>query len=325
MGVRASGGGQGCFWFSQGCSIGCAECTGIGSHSNVSICNSTMQPTLPDYARTMNLQAKAGSRDDVYRFNPWRAPGTAPTFDACGRAGGTSKENYGPGDAYFTDTVFAKGGELGSEVLPPAPSGTIWTTGAEVEVAWGSRYNHGGGYIYRLCPASEQLTEECFFRTPLEFVRTGQQLEWANGTRYPIEGTWVDEGTYPGGSTWAMNPIPRINFDSHSSGQPADASGCEKSPVTGGAVGPNCRQFDPPCPQDTGWVADPKHKGTDMSGQGECSGDWTRGSVVDRVRVPHGLAPGDYVLSWRWDCEESTQVWSACADVSVVAPSARAS
>ena len=25
------------------------------------------------------------------------------------------------------------------------------------------------------------------------------------------------------------------------------------------------------------------------------------------VKVPH-LPPGDYVLGWRWDCEESTQV-----------------
>ena len=27
----------------------------------------------------------------------------------------------------------------------------------------------------------------------------------------------------------------------------------------------------------------------------------------DDLKVPH-LPPGDYVLGWRWDCEESTQV-----------------
>lgn len=268
----------------------------------------------------MNLQAKSGSVNDVYRFNPWRAPGTAPTFDACGRAGGTDPTQFGPGDARFVKTPWAKGGDLGSKVLPPAPSGTVWTAGSSVEVAWGNRYNHGGGYIYRLCPANEPLTEACFWRHVLEFDRKGQQLEWLNGTRFPITGTWVDQGTYPKGSTWAMNPIPRINFDSHSSGQPAGATGCATDPFTGGASGPACRQFPPPCPQDRGWVADPKHKHTDQSGQGECSGDWTRGSIVDRVRVPASLPPGDYVLGWRWDCEESTQVWSACADVTVVAP-----
>ena len=37
-----------------------------------------------------------------------------------------------------------------------------------------------------------------------------------------------------------MNPIPRIDFDSHSSGQPANYSGCKMK--KGEPVGPNCRQ-----------------------------------------------------------------------------------
>ena len=39
--------------------------------------------------------------------------------------------------------------------------------------------------------------------------------------------------------------------------------------------------------------------------------------VVDNVRIPKGLAPGRYVLQWRWDCEESDQVWASCSDVTV--------
>ena len=31
------------------------------------------------------------------------------------------------------------------------------------------------------------------------------------------------------------------------------------------------------------------------------------GWMMVMVKVPH-LPPGDYVLGWRWDCEESTQV-----------------
>ena len=38
-------------------------------------------------------------------------------------------------------------------------------------------------------------------------------------------------------------------------------------------------------------------------------------SIRDRVRVPTGLEPGDYVLGWRWDTEELPQVWTNCADV----------
>lgn len=43
--------------------------------------------------------------------------------------------------------------------------------------------------------------------------------------------------------------------------------------------------------------------------------------MVDRLRIPATLRPGPYVLQWRWDCEESDQVWASCADVSVSAPS----
>ena len=38
------------------------------------------------------------------------------------------------------------------------------------KVAWGIAANHGGGYQYRLCPADADPTEECFQKTPLDFV-----------------------------------------------------------------------------------------------------------------------------------------------------------
>ena len=45
--------------------------------------------------------------------------------------------------------------------------------------------------------------------------------------------------------------------------------------------------------------------------------------IVDKVRVP-SLPPGDYVLSWRWDCEQTKQIWSSCGDVTVHAADAPA-
>ena len=41
--------------------------------------------------------------------------------------------------------------------------------------------------------------------------------------------------------------------------------------------------------------------------------------IVDNVRIPVGLEPGEYVLGWRWDCEESTQIWNSCSDITLVA------
>lgn len=42
-------------------------------------------------------------------------------------------------------------------------------------------------------------------------------------------------------------------------------------------------------------------------------------SVMDRVVVPD-LPEGDYVLSWRWDAEQTKQVWSHCSDVTIKNP-----
>ena len=36
------------------------------------------------------------------------------------------------------------------------------------------------------------------------------------------------------------------------------------------------------------------------------------------VEVPETLVPGEYVLSFRWDCQESPQVWSACSNIKIV-------
>jgi hypothetical protein len=32
------------------------------------------------------------------------------------------------------------------------------------------------------------------------------------------------------------------------------------------------------------------------------------------------LPAGEYVLSWRWDVEQSPQVWANCADITIVDP-----
>ena len=62
-----------------------------------------------------------------------------------------------------------------------------------------------------------------------------------------------------------------------------------------------------------------------MDVEGACSGDWTGGVISDHVQLPAALPPGDYVLGWRWDCEESNQVWASCSDVTIVSPARAAS
>ena len=37
----------------------------------------------------------------------------------------------------------------------------------------------------------------------------------------------------------------------------------------------------------------------------------------DLLEVPEDLEAGDYVLSFRWDCEKTPQVWNSCANIRV--------
>lgn len=111
--------------------------------------------------------------------------------------------------ATYTNTTHVKIGDLGSG-LPHTPSGVTWQAGTAVEVAWTLQANHGGGYSYRLCPLSEELTEDCFQKHPLDFFGPST-FRWGGegGPQVTYTPTIVSEGTTPLGSQWAKNPIPR--------------------------------------------------------------------------------------------------------------------
>ena len=36
------------------------------------------------------------------------------------------------------------------------------------------------------------------------------------------------------------------------------------------------------------------------------------------VRQVPAVAPGDYVLSFRWDCEQTSQIWNGCSSIRIV-------
>ena len=103
--------------------------------------------------------------------------------DPCGQAGGKYKQTPMGGDSVFA-TVSLNGqtfqmGDLGSRVLPHTDPELVanWTAGSTPRVAWGMRYNHGGGYQYRLCPLEKMpCSEEDFQRLPLDFVREGHAI-----------------------------------------------------------------------------------------------------------------------------------------------------
>jgi len=284
--------GQACFWFASGCTIGCDKCDGVGSRQpNSCRCDKCAAATVndPKY-RTGNRKAKAGSPEDIYKYNPWRSPGLVPTFDPCGMAGGGPKAGVESGE--YNTTNFAQQGDLGSKSLPYTPTGTVWTAGELATTAWFIRANHGGGYIFWLCPRNESLTEECFRQHPLRFEGP-QTLKWNDGTTEDINGTYVEEGTNPAGSMWAMNPLPPTPDET----------------------------FPSPCKTHREPTDAPMAVGQFGQNQDGCSGNWpTTVIIMDKVRVPADTPPGEYVLGWRWDCEQTAQVWQSCADITIAPP-----
>ena len=225
---------------------------------------------------------------DWSRKNPWRAPGSAPVFSPCGFDGGNpkgcpvgnpSKEGCGGGGYGHGPD----GRSLKGNTKPE-----VWYAGGVAEVVWGLSANHGGGYQYRLCPKPKDhldLTEECFQKMPLKFVGNTQWLQKGGlfDTRVAISAMRTDVGTSPPGSQWTRNPIPACGGFGGGSDTPGQCDGS---------------QFPPPVPGVTQFSMSP----------------W---SIIDKLHVPN--IPGDYVISWRYDCEQTMQVWQQCGDVRIVA------
>ena len=157
----------------------------------------------------------------------------------------------------------------------------MWKRGATAEVGWSIQANHGGGYNYRLCKADSTLDEDCFKRTPLDFVgRSSFRWNGVGGKQHFFEGTYVKDSR---SATWAMNPVPRN--DTFQTGE-SFAPKCDEVP------GCNAHQ----------WTNESQ---TAQDSTCRCSGIWGpyNMEIVDTVLIPADLTPGAYVLGWRYDCE----------------------
>jgi len=309
--------GGSCQWYSQGCTIGCPEISGL--HEPGDACANPAEPMLTWEHDAEFLQYKDDGYGGDTKYHPWRYPGAAPVGDPCGTTAG-GKEPLGQLDPPPGFGTGVDGSDF--KVLPSLLEQTVWQPGAEVEVAWGLAANHGGGYQYRLCPAGmEALTEECFQRKPLEFVGDKQWLQFGNGfdksNRLEIKAKRIGgQKVKPEGSTWTMNPIP----------------GCKEN---GGRAKSTCLgpTFEPaPGSDKTYRYGGGSAPGIYGYGSGRCMGNLSKKpeafcdpqeyydvsfdfGIVDLVKIPDDLPEGHYILGFRWDCEMTKQIWSSCADV----------
>jgi len=203
-----------------------------------------------------------------------------------------------------------------------------WVAGGAQEVSYTIVANHGGGVQWRLCPLSKlrkeggRLTDECFARTPLDFVGDTAWLEYTgsnsnatnatdnasstNGARVrvPYTPVRVSEATSgakvsPAGSTWTKIGLPPCSGAAGGSGQGA---------------GTHCAE-----PQFTNELTAAGFWGYGNGGSANSpalAAVQDTYSLVDTVRVPEGLE-GDFVVQWRWDSEQTAQVWTQCAVVTI--------
>ena len=314
--------GQACFWFSNGCTPGCKACDGNGNrYPNFDHC--------PDEAKDLRdgdlLLKKYWTGDktwqenttyDIFKFNPWRAPGKAPVFDSCGMAGGRWTEAFNA--AAFNTTQFAKMGDLGSAVLAPRPTGTTWVRGATARTRWQLTANHGGGYIFRLCPAAHALDEDCFRQTELQWATNTHVLRFSDPSKdIEINATDVTEG---GGIGWRLNPIPNVRSDPcdyNVTLHDGEGHHCDRMHCPG--CGPPLYAADESCPDvcSKHYPGTPDGRTPTLPYPKPTNADEHDYSIEDTVQVPADIEAGEYVLSWRWDCEHSSQVWNSCADITI--------
>jgi len=341
-----------CDWFNEGCAIGCKSCMGLKcDHIGVSAfgkcCPEQMRPTLHD--EKLRTYKNILGVIPAYEHTPWRAPGFAPVYDPCGTAGGViAGVDPGPG-ANLPPPGIKQG--ISYQDLPEMPGlKTEWAAGSVQDVAWGINANHGGGYSYRLCKLSKnggKATEECFQKTHLKFVGDQSWIQFgddqSNRTAFPAVRT--SDGTNPSGSQWTKNPISAC-------GGP-DGGGIPGPPHST-IIGrlfhhTNCKrqQFEPIlkdvikghpkfAPNDGLYgygmghctsITNVQPNGTFTPSDTACSEEehafWLARfnfNIIDKVQIPEDLVPGKYLLSFRWDCEETPQIWTNCADVTITKP-----
>lgn len=330
-GEKSQCAGDACLWYQVGCYIGCDHCSCLNKEmyptpQEDGNCTNPSEPTLPLKARSWNPRNKS-PKGDFTKYNPWRSPGKAPVQNPCGVASGFHAGWKGAEIPMVKDGPSTFPAYMFGTELPPLKNYTkpVYKKGSNVTVSWGIAANHGGGYSYRLCPLSEKPTEACFQKYSMPFLNEETVIHYPDGSRADItipSVTVTGDVVTPKGSTWKRNPVPACNCDL--------GFGCSSSK---GSEMTKPYEIDPEAPtkykshQCLTGLQFPAAWDDGYGDGGSClypvgstkPCDPFKFNMVDEVGIPDNAEPGDYLLSFRWDCEQTSQVWTQCADVTIVA------
>lgn len=315
--------GDSCLWYQIGCFVGCGTCSMTGKDLYPTPGDLDKAGHCKPIAATNNDKSTMGynidklsTHGDWSAVNPWRAPGTAGrgnlAFNPCGISSGSLAPFPDPAATGTTQ------GMNGTD-LPATADAAVWKRGSVKDVEWGLYANHAGGYAYRLCKKGPNggITESACQEGHLDFATDTTTIKYYDGSRSPfqIPATTVSNGTFPAGSQWRKNPVPMCNCDIGTSCYAGKGKASTYAPYSETHLRPG--QTAERCPTGVMFPT----KWDDGHGSGSYGEKGVEGSFPftfqDQVKVPADMSTGAYVLSWRWDCEQTPQVWNSCADIKV--------
>lgn len=270
--------------------------------------------------------------DGDHSITPWKragefdfhlardvVPGHPQTLHPCGCNAGDIAHCAGVGVATgFGETT------SGATITPPE-----WAKGSSQDVGWNAWVNHGGGDIFMLCkktdfdacrtdylPISlhtitEQAREDylscvwgCFESQTLEFDDTAfQKLQYQD-----------DKCSYV-----SINAIEKVGKDFNSFRFTPIPDSLQ---VTNGGEGvctwENVEDFSNDNVRNKFIESFGTDDVCDWGKDNHSPKDW---HVIDTVKIPTDISNGEYLLSWRWDTYTADQMWTSCADVTIVTTS----
>merc|ERR1712126_392828 len=222
---------------------------------------------------------------------PWSAPGTAPVFSPCGAMGG---HPYGCSGVLMDEFRIAK--EFGD--LCPC-----------VGEHRGSEYMGCGGFAY-----GGLAHEYDWPNAPI--------TKWQTGSVQPV--AWWTNNQHGGGYSYRLCKTPAdgiadLTEECFQNGHlefvgdkqwvyyGADRKTHHRTELTAK------RTTKGTFPPGSMWTANPILPDQEEGGDY----DYGHGTVIDKIKIPSSLEHGDYVLSLRWDCKCSPQVWAFCSNIRI--------
>ena len=234
--------------------------------------------------------------ENIHQRYPWNAPGTAPVFSPCGALGGNPNGCSGIiADEFVTAKNFG-------DICP--------------------------------CEGKDRQTEY-FGCGSFAFGGLAHQYDWSDAptTTWEAGSTqevawWVPSATHGGGYSYRVCKVPvdgisGLTEECFQNGH-LEFSG-DKQWIyynneyieSGSKIEINATRINEGTfPPGSMWTTVPfAYPGIEWEAEEPMEHGY--GHVIDKIKIPSSLEPGEYVLSFRWDCKCTSQVFSSCANIQI--------